>query len=274
MLRLTAITLFAVKSMQGQSCATAVVEPWGLAGDRRYMVVDPHGHFLTQRACPALATLEARPDPGGLTLSAAGRPALRVGIPGPEAERIAVSVWRDSVVAQHVDGRADAWLEAALGRPCRLVYMDAPGSARPADPGFARLDDRVSFADGYPLLVTSGASLADLNRRLAEPVGMDRFRANLVVDGGAPWDEDRWRWLRIGPVLFEAVKPCERCIVITTDQRTGSRHAGFEPIRALQGFRRDPRGQVIFGQNLVPRSDGSVAVGDPVEVLDVRDASC
>lgn len=266
-LRLTAITSFAVKSLRGRPCGTAVVEPWGLAGDRRYLVVDPRGRFLTQRDCPTLATLDAVPDGAGLLLSGSDRPALRVTIPDPAAERIAVTVWRDTLMAQPVGNAADAWLEAALGRPCRLVYMDRPSDARPVDPAFARPEDRVSFADGFPVLLASAASLDDLNARLAEPVGMDRFRANLVVDGAGPWAEDRWRKLRIGPVLFDVASPCARCIVITTDQRTGTRHPGFEPVRTLQGFRRDAQGQVLFGQNLVPRSGGQVTVGDPVEVL-------
>ena len=266
-LHLTDITLFAVKSLRGQACTTARVEPWGLAGDRRYLVVDPRGKFLTQRECPALAKLDAVPDGHGLTLTGAGLPPLGIVPPGAEAETLNVTVWQDSVTARCVDPLADAWLEAALGRPCRLVYMDRPDQARPADPAFARPEDRVSFADGFPLLIASSASLDDLNRRLVEPVGMDRFRANLVVAGAAPWNEDGWRHLRIGPVLFEAVKPCGRCIMTTTDQRSGARHAGFEPIRTLQKFRRDRQGQVIFGQNLVPRSGGHVTVGDPVELL-------
>lgn len=266
-MRLTAITLFAVKSLRGRPCESVAVEPWGLAGDRRYLVVDPRGRFLTQRECPALATLDAHPLHGGLLLGGCGRPDLRVKGPGPAAERVAVTVWRDTVTALAAGREADRWLEAALGRPCRLVYMDLPAEARPVNPAFARPEDRVSFADGFPVLLTSTASLADLNARLAEPVGMERFRANLVVDGDAPWAEDGWRDLRIGPVLFEAVAPCARCIVITADQRTGTRHPGSEPIRTLQKFRRDAQGQVIFGRNLTPRSGGCVTVGDPVEVL-------
>lgn len=266
-LRLAAITLFAVKSLRGRSCGSVAVEPWGLAGDRRYLVVDPNGRFLTQRDCPALATLEAVPDRDALLLSGPGCPTLRVEAPDAAAEQVAVTVWRDTLMAQTAGGRADAWLAAALGRPCRLVHMATPAEARPVNPAFGRPEDRVSFADGFPVLLASSASLADLNTRLAEPVGMERFRANLVVDGATPWAEDGWRKLRVGPVLFEVATPCTRCVVVTTDQRTGTRHPGFEPIRTLQGFRRDPEGQVMFGQNLVPRSGGCVTVGDAVEVL-------
>ena len=120
----------------------------------------------------------------------------------------------------------------------------------------------------FPLLVTSAASLDDLNGRLPAPIGMERFRANLVIAGAAPWAEDGWRHLRVGSAMFAVVKPCARCIMITTDQQTGTRDPASEPIRTLQRFRRDATGQVIFGQNLVPRSGGVVSVGDPVEAWD------
>lgn len=267
-MHLAGITVFPVKSLRGRPCRSAEVEPWGLVGDRRYIVVDPTGRFLSQRECPAMATLDADAGGEGLVLRAGNAPAIRVAPPGPEAEAVTVSVWKDHVAARAVGDDADAWLTAALGRPCRLAFMDDPRQARAADPTFAAGTDRVSFADGFPLLVTSTASLDDLNSRLAAPVGMDRFRANLVVDGAAPWAEDGWRRLRVGAAVFEVVKPCARCIVVTTDQRTGTRDAAFEPIRAMQRFRRDAKGQVIFGQNLVPRSGGAVSVGDPVEAWD------
>ena len=132
-LHLTAITLFAVKSLRGQARTTAHVEPWGLAGDRRYLVVDPQGKFMTQRECPGLAKLDAVPDGDGLTLTGSGLPPLGISPPGPEAETLDVTVWQDGVTARCVGPTADAWLEAALGRPCRLVYMDKPDRARPAD---------------------------------------------------------------------------------------------------------------------------------------------
>lgn len=146
--------------------------------------------------------------------------------------------------------------------------MDDPRRARAADPAFAADTDSVSFADGFPVLLTTTASLDDLNGLLGTPIGMERFRANLVVAGAVPWAEDGWRRLRVGAALFDVVKPCARCIMVTTDQRTGARDPAFEPIRAMQRFRRDAKGQVLFGQNLVPRSGGSVSLGDPVEAWD------
>jgi uncharacterized protein len=262
---ITGITLFPVKSLRGCARQSAVVEPWGLAGDRRYMVVDGDGRFLSQRECPAMATLDAETVDDGVVLKAVDGSGIVIAAPGPDAAPIAVSVWKDDVRARAAGDAADAWLTAALGRPCRLAFMDDPEHARAADPAFASEADRVSFADGYPLLVTSTASLDDLNGRLPAPIGMERFRANIIVDGAVPWAEDGWRHLRIGSASFDVVKPCARCIMVTTDQRTGTRDPAHEPIRTLQRFRRDAKGQVIFGQNLVPRSGGTIAVGDDVE---------
>jgi uncharacterized protein len=262
-----ALSVFPVKSMRGQAVPAAVVEPWGLAGDRRLLVVDEAGRFLTQREVPRMATITAQMDPGVVVLSQEGRAPIRLALPDPEGEPLAVTVWRDRVPAMPVGDTADAWLADALGRACRLVFMDRPDSARPVDPAYGAAEDHVSFADGFPLLLTTTASLADLNGRLAEPIPMDRFRPNLVVAGSAAWAEDHWTLVLIGAVAFDVAKPCARCIVTTTDQNSGDRNADLEPIRTLQRFRRDAQGQVVFGQNLIPRSTGRIAAGDPVAVL-------
>jgi uncharacterized protein YcbX len=132
------------------------------------------------------------------------------------------------------------------------------------DPAYGRPGDRVSFADGFPLLVVNTASLEDLNARLAQPVPIARFRSNLVVSGAAPWAEDGWRSLHVGHIAFRAVKPCTRCIVIATDQNTGARAPDREPLRTLATFRPDAGGRALFGQNLVPDTLGRLAVGMPI----------
>jgi hypothetical protein len=128
--------------------------------------------------------------------------------------------------------------------------------------------DEVSFADGYPLLLISEASLADLNTRLPRAVEMRRFRPNLVVDGEMPYAEDGWRRLRVGKVEFEGVKNCSRCIFTTIDPDSGEKHPDREPLRTLSTYRRRPQGGVFFGQNLIPRSRGVIRVGDPVTVIE------
>jgi uncharacterized protein YcbX len=163
---------------------------------------------------------------------------------------------------------ADAWFSAYVGEPARLVYLDDP-TRRAVDPEFGRDGDVVSFADGYPLLLTSTASLDQLGDWLVaegdEPLPMNRFRPSAVVNGFDPWAEDRWRRVRIGDVSFRVVKPCGRCVVTTTDQFTGER--GSQPLRMLAKRRRFGQ-KLVFGQNLIPDTPSQIRVGDPVEVTE------
>ena len=267
-MRVSDIRIYPVKALRGHSVAEAVVEPWGLAGDRRYMVVDAAGRFLTQRRLPRMAVIEADLVPGGLALSAPGAGRIAVAEPGADAVAVVATVWTSEVPARDAGPEAAAWLSAALGAACRLVFMAEPASARPIDPDFSETHDRVSFADGFPLLVTNEASLADLNARLAIPVGMDRFRTGVAVEGAAPWAEDGWAKLHIGAVPFAGPKDCARCAVTTVDQGTGARSDEAEPLRTLARFRRKAGGRIVFGQNLIPRGLGRIAVGDAVRVGD------
>lgn len=265
-MRLSAINIFPVKGLRGVSVASARVEPWGLAGDRRWMVVDAAGRFISQREHSGLALIGATPEIDGIRLAAEGAPDFMLKAP-MHGERVHVTVWRDSVPAMTAGPEADRWISAAAGIPCRLVHMDDPGSARPVDAAYGTTEDHVSFADGYPLLVANAASLRDLAARAGMPdLSMDRFRTNLVVEGAEPWAEDAWREIRVGSALFASVKPCARCVVTTIDQATGIRDEQDEPLRTLLTFRRDKRGQPIFGQNLIPRGGSEVRVGDPVAV--------
>ncbi len=267
-MRVSDIRIYPVKGLRGHSVSEAVVEPWGLAGDRRYMVVDEAGRFVTQRQVPRMAVVEADLVAGGLELAAAGLNRIAVEEPGAGAAPVVVTVWNSEVPARDAGADAAAWLSAALGTACRLAFMAEPASARPVDPDFAEPRDRVSFADGFPLLVTNDASLADLNARLPVPVGMDRFRTSVAVEGAEPWAEDGWARLHIGAVLFAGTKDCARCAVTTVDQDTGVRSDDTEPLRTLARFRRKAGGRIIFGQNLIPRGLGRIAVGDAVRVGD------
>lgn len=219
--------------------------------------------MITQRDCPVLATLDVLPAPGGIELRCAGREPLSVGFPTRGRKRLSVAVWRDETEGDPAGPEADAWLRDLLDRPVRLVYMSR-ATRRQVNLDFGRPGDRVSYADGYPLLLTSEASLAELNRRLVAGIPMDRFRANLVIDGEDPFDEDDWAVIRVGNVPLRVVKPCARCVVTTTDQRTGAR--GQEPLRTLATFR-NSGGKVLFGQNLIHEGPGQLHLGDPVVVL-------
>ena len=267
MMRVAEIRIYPVKGLRGFSVDEALVEPWGLAGDRRFMVVDEAFRFMTQREWPAMAIVAADLVSDGLALSAAGR-GIRVPVPEATRPRVDVTIWKNRVPAVDCGDEVAVWLSDILGAPCRLVHMSEPATARPADPGFATPADHVSFADGYPLLVTTQASLDDLNARLDRPVSMDRFRTSLLVEGAEPWAEDDWRDLRVGDVRFAGVKDCARCAVTTVDQESGVRSEDNEPLRTLAGFRRKAGGLIIFGQNLIPRRLGRVRVGDPVEAFD------
>ncbi|GGW84105.1 MOSC N-terminal beta barrel domain-containing protein [Streptomyces caelestis] len=271
--RLHSIHVHPVKAVRGFAPRETVVEPWGLTGDRRWVLVDDGGKVVTQRRQPrlALAAAELLPD-GGVRLSAPGMEPLTVPVPRPLG-RMPVEIFRDKVDAVPAeDEAAHAWGSTYLGIGVRLAYMDDPATRRPVDPEYARPGETVSFADGYPLLLTTTASLDALNALIAQgdhadegPLPMNRFRPSVVVSGTDAWAEDDWSRLAIGDVPFRVAKTCGRCVVITTDQGTGER--GREPLHSL-GRHRRLGGKLVFGQNLVPLSRGTIRVGDPVRILE------
>ncbi|WP_405801243.1 MOSC domain-containing protein [Streptomyces sp. NBC_01506] len=295
---LRALRVHPVKSVGGFTADSAVVEPWGLAGDRRWALIDESGAAVTQREQPRLALARAEPLPdGGLVLRAPGREPLEVARPaaprtggastgGPgtgvgvtrtdtvvpaDPPDIVLSVFGTKVDASLADARAGDWFSRHLGVEVRLAYLSDPVGARPVDPRYAGVGASVSLADSCPLLVATVSSLDALNSLIAQgdhadegPLPMDRFRPNLVVAGTAPWAEDAWRRITVGEVTFRVTKPCARCVITTTDQRTARR--GKEPLRTLARHRRI-EGKLIFGQKLVPENTGTVRVGDPVSVF-------
>ena len=271
--QLQSIHLHPAKACRGIAPREAVVEPWGLAGDRRWVLIDDGGKVVTQRQRPRLALAAAELLPGGgVRLSAPGMDPLTVPVPRPVGT-VPVEIFRDKVEAVLAeDDAAHAWCSAYLGEDIRLAHMDDPATRRPVDPEYALPGETVSFADGYPLLLTSAASLHALNSLIAQgdhadegPLPMNRFRPNVVVSGTAAWAEDDWSRIAIGEVTFRVPKKCGRCVVTTTDQTTAER--GREPLHTL-GRHRRLDGKLVFGQNLVPLSRGTIRVGDPVTILD------
>jgi uncharacterized protein len=268
-MRLASIHTYPVKGCHRVDQDAAGVEPWGLADDRRWLLTDDDGRMLTQREEPRLTQLRPAAADGGLILRAAGRAPLRVvAEPGEPTE---VRVRSDPVLAIPAGGgAADAWLSELLDRKVRLLYLD-DATRRPVNHGYGRPDDRVSFADAYPVLLASTSSLAALNDWIveggAEALPMARFRPNVVVVGAAPWAEDGWlgRRVRIGSVTFRAPKLCDRCVVTTTDQETGER--GDEPLRTLARYRQWDQ-KLWFGLNLIPDGTGELRVGDEVTVIE------
>ena len=263
-MRLSGLFIYPVKGMRGVALPEAAVESCGLGSDRRWMVVDAQGGFLSQRQVPALARFSAAVEPCGLRLDLDGS-CIRVERPAPDGKRVSVVVWRSRVHAACAGSRANSWLSSRLQRRCRLVFLDDP-QARPIEPAYAEPGETVSFADGFPVLLASEASLARLNAAVEQPVGMDRFRPNLVIEGADAWAEDDWQRLRIGRVTFRGAKRCTRCVVVTTDQRHGTIDHPGEPLGTLARLNRRPEG-VVFGRNLVPLGVGRLRLGDPVEIL-------
>lgn len=258
-MRLSGIFIYPIKACAGIALQRANVVERGLELDRRYMLVNRAGIFITQREAPRLCLVATALDDSRLVLSAPGKSTLALPQAWNEGERVTCRIWDDAGSALcHAEG--SRWFSDFLDEDVRLVYM--PDSERRAvNPRRARHGDIVSFADGYPLLVISEASLADLNSRLSEPLEMRRFRPNLVLADCEPFAEDRFRTLSIGEVSFRAVKRCDRCSVTTVDPSTGER--GKEPLRTLAQYRLED-GKVWFGMNLIHDGPGELRVGDRV----------
>lgn len=267
-MRVTELFSYPIKGCYRNEHDDARVQPWGLTGDRRFMVIDAEGRMLTQREEPAMVRVKPRYDGDKLVLSAAGQTDLIVApAPGPLVDTF---VHVTPIRAGLVGPVADAWLSEVLERRVRLVYLDDP-RRRPIGRDASRPDDRVSFADAYPILLVSTASLAALNGWLAEesdepgPLPVTRFRPNVVIGGAAAWAEDGFagRVLRIGEVEFRGAVSVGRCVVTTTDQDTGRR--GHEPLRTLARHRNIDR-KLRFGMYMIPDSEGVIRLGDEVWV--------
>jgi uncharacterized protein YcbX len=257
---LSEIRVYPIKSLRGVAVPQARVLPAGLEHDRRWMLVDEAGRFVSQREEPRLARLGMALGDGGYRVTAEDGAVLEVpaALEGP---RVRVRVWSDELDAvEHAPG--EAFFSARLGRPLRLVHL--PGDVVRAAGSRAAPGDRLSFADAYPYLLIGQGSLDGLDARLSgPPLPMTRFRPNFVVAGSEPHAEDGWARLRLGSVGFRGVKRCDRCVMTTVDPLTGEK--GPEPLRTLASYRRED-GKVWFGMNLVPDGEGVVHVGDTVVV--------
>ncbi|HZY76111.1 MAG TPA: MOSC N-terminal beta barrel domain-containing protein [Jatrophihabitantaceae bacterium] len=270
-LTLTGINRHPVKSCRGEALASALVEPWGLAGDRRWMIVDEAGETITAREHPRMLLIRPELVDGGMRLT--GPDVDDLVVPVPDGPSVQVTVFGGTPFAARLaDDAAHAWFSKLVGEPARLVYQDDP-RRRATNPERTAPGDCVSFADGYPLLLAAEESLAALNDLIAAgkypeqgPVPMRRFRPSVVVAGARAWDEDHWRRLRIGAATFRAVKGCDRCVITTTDPDTAQ--LGKEPLASLAKHRRWD-GRAWFAMNLVPDNPGAtINVGDEVEILE------
>ncbi|GAA1511243.1 MOSC domain-containing protein [Agromyces terreus] len=264
-MHLNRVRLYPVKSFGGLDVRSARVEPWGLAADRRWAVIDETGRTVTARERNRMLGLTAEPlADGGVLLGSAASDPLGVDVP-TDAAPVAVGVSRQGT-ALPAGAEADDWLSEQLGAPVRLVWQPDPTVRTVSDEHGGHDGDRMSLADAGPLLLTSEASLAALNAWTDEgapELDMLRFRPNVVVDGDEPFAEDDWGFVRLGEVRFRVAAGCDRCMMTGIDPVTLQR--GLEPIRTLSKHRRRD-GKTWFGVLLVPQNEGEIAVGDEVSI--------
>lgn len=256
-----ALYIYPLKSAAGIALTQAEVDEFGLRYDWRWMIADGNGRFISQREEPRLAQIVPTLREEALVLTAPQMEPLRLALDvRGQPPSVRVVVWDDDLIATPVGDAADRWASDFLGRRCRLVYI-APEQGRKLS-----AHAKVGFADAFPFLLVSEASLEDLNGRLARPVPMNRFRPNIVVRGVGPFAEDGWARIEIAGITFRVAKPCARCVITTTDQKTGVRAPDAEPLRTLATYRR--RGKdLLFGQNLLHEGRGMIKVGDIVRVF-------
>ncbi|MBC3541452.1 MOSC domain-containing protein [Rufibacter sediminis] len=268
---LSEIFIYPIKSLSGISLTSAQVEERGLQYDRRWMLIDDSGIFLTQRKLAEMALLQVALSPEGLVVTHKTKDLAPLLVPYEtnSTRSTLVTVWDDICFAFIVSPEANAWFSEALGLSCRLVYMP-DNSIRLIDPNYAKHNEKVSFSDGYPFLIIGQESLNDLNGRLEEEVPMNRFRPNFVFTGGQPYAEEKWKTFKMGDVLFYGAKPCGRCNVTTIDQDTAQ--AGAEPLKTLSTYQKKGS-KVIFGMNLIGLSTGTVNVGDRITVMETGSSS-
>lgn len=264
MLQVSALYFYPIKSLGGFEVAKALVTDRGLQYDRRWMLVDDTGNFLSQRSLPQMALLQVSITEKILRVQHKQHGAMiELPLEPMTNHVVAVTLWDSRSNGILVSPDADEWFSRMLGLSCRLVYMPEEAPIK-VDPDYARKGELTSFSDGYPFLLIGQASLDDLNGRLSEPVPMNRFRPNIVISGAAPFAEDNWKAFRIGNIDFYGVKRCARCVVTTIDQANISRSK--EPMKTLSTYRKEGP-KIFFGQNLLHKGTGFIHAGDPITLM-------
>ncbi len=263
---LSQINVFPVKSVGGVSLSSAWVEKQGLSFDRRFMIAKADGSMITARKYPQMVTVKSALLADGIVFNSLGMEPLKIRYQNFKMQETPATVWNDTFTAYTTTDEADDWFSSVLGQRVELLFCGEQ-SNRVRE----KFGHNVSFADGYPILIISQASLDELNQRSSEQHSMDQFRTNLVVADTKPFEEDGWKRIRIGEVEFESLKPCERCILTTVNTQRGTFRESKEPLKTLQQFRANEQGGVFFGQNLVALNEGIIRQGDQVEVLEYKE---
>ena len=252
MIKISELYIYPVKSLAGIKLKTSKLSPFGLQHDRRWMIVDDRGHCITQREIPKMATIKTSIVNSQLTLSHID---TCIDVPEASLEQINVTVWKDIFKANKISSKVDLWLSKILNHTCHLVYMPKQAQ-RQIDPDFAKLKQYVSFADAFPLLVISQASLDDLNQKLETAVNINRFRPNIVVTGTDAFAEDNWLNLSINDIEFLAVKKCSRCIIPSINQQSGIKDK-TKMLAVLNKYRKIDS-KIKFGQNLIYKQANNI----------------
>jgi uncharacterized protein YcbX len=266
MLTISELNIYPVKSLRGISVKSANVTDRGFKHDRRWMLIDHFGNFMTQREYPQMAFINVEIKNNGLIVYHRKKKDLNehfIPINTSNPKLITVPIWDDTCSAITVGKDSDKWFTEALGVECILVYQPFE-SHRLVDREYAKEKELVSFADGYPFLIIGQSSLDDLNSKLDEPLPMNRFRPNIVFTGGVPYQEDNMKNFKIANITFYGVKPCARCAITTTNQDTAERL--YEPLKTLAAYRKFGN-RVLFGMNLLHKGTGEIKIGDTIEII-------
>lgn len=264
MATLSRLFIHPVKSMRGIGLTHALADVSGFAFDRIFMITEPDGTFITARQFPQMVRFTPAPLHDGLHLTAPDGSSAIARFSDFAAVDAPAEVWGNHFTARVAPDEINTWLTGFFSRPVQLRWVGPEPTRR-----VKRFEAvPLSFADGFPYLLTNEASLRDLQNRCSASVQMEQFRPNLVVTGAQAWEEDTWKVIRIGSVIFDVAKPCSRCIFTTISPEKGQKHPSGEPLKTLQSFRTaQDNGDVDFGQNLIPRSSGVIRVGDEIEIL-------
>jgi uncharacterized protein YcbX len=263
---LTEIWIYPIKSLPGIQTLGGTVLQKGMQGDRRFMLIDQENKFITQRNLPHLSQFELAMDESSIQVSTKGlEKADSISIPRQVDIRnsVTAAIWTDHVEVVEVNSECSQWFSDQLKVNCRLVYFPEPNQRR-IDSNYVREDYHTSLSDGYPYLIIGRASLHDLSSRVGQEMVMNRFRPNLVFEGGSPYEEDTWKNFKIGDVSFTGVKPCGRCVMTTIDPETGVK--GDEPLRTLSTYRKIDN-KILFGQNVIAHNEGRINEGDEIVLL-------
>lgn len=263
--KLSQIFIYPIKSLGGIPLLSSIAEERGLKYDRRWMLIDENNSFITQRQYPQMALLKVRIEGELLTVSKKNNEGEKISLPlfSSSKKNLNVNIWDDTCTAELVSSVADNWFSEILNVKCRLVRMPE-STKRLVDRKYSSEEKSVSFADGYPYLIIGQASLDDLNKKLRQPLPIDRFRPNFVFTGGEPFEEDNWKKFKIGEVVFTALKPCARCMITTIDQDSSEK--GFEPLTTLASYRKKDS-KVLFGMNLICDSTGTINLENEITFL-------